>query len=102
MVPGPVRSLPSKTLRVHPRRSKVTGVLYSSTRPSVNVIRKRVLLATRGVWHEGRPERCRHRRAVELQTGWSSDRAKRRDKFKVADTLPEAAAMRSFALGLPK
>ncbi len=67
MVPGPVRSLPSKTLRVDPRRSKVMGSSYSSTRPSVNVIRKRVLLATRGVWHEGGPERCCHRRAVELQ-----------------------------------
>ncbi len=67
MVPGPVRSLPLKTLRLDPRRSKVMGSSYSSTRPSVNVIRKRVLLATRGVWHEGGPERCCHRRAVELQ-----------------------------------
>jgi|SRR6476619_7039974 len=67
MVPGPVRSLPFEDLESRSEESNVMGSSYSSTRPSVNVIRKRVLLATRGVWHEGRPERCCHRRAVELQ-----------------------------------
>ena len=56
-MPGPVRSLPLKTLRVDPVRSKVMGSSYSSTRPSVNVIWKRVLLATGGVWHESRHPR---------------------------------------------
>ena len=67
MVPGPVRSLPFEDLESRSEESNVMGSSYFSTRPSVNVIRKRVLLATRGVWHEGRPERCCHRRAVELQ-----------------------------------
>jgi len=80
MVPGPVRSLPFEDLESRSEESNVMGSSYSSTRPSVNVIRKRVLQP---------PVECGMRAdpkgavtAEPLGFGrWSSDRAERREKF---------------------